>query len=77
MVLYLGQATGSVRRGERRHIRAIGKSFGRNIEMIRKTSQEMIEMRYSTENHRTPIVEIIFLAIGVILLLILGVIASG
>ena len=34
-------------------------------------------MRYSTKNHRTPIVEIIFLAIGVILLLILGVIASG
>ena len=34
-------------------------------------------MRYSTENSRTPIVEIIFYAIGLILLLILGVVASA
>ena len=34
-------------------------------------------MRYSAKKPRTPIAEIIFLAIGVILLLILGVIASG
>jgi hypothetical protein len=34
-------------------------------------------MRYSTEKFKIPIVEIIFLAIGVIVLLLLGVIASG
>ena len=34
-------------------------------------------MRYSTEKSKIPLVEMIFLALGVILLLLLGVIASG
>lgn len=44
---------------------------------VTKASKEVIEMRSSTEKFKIRFVEIIFYAIGVILLLLLGAIASG
>jgi hypothetical protein len=44
---------------------------------LRKALEEVIEVRYSTEKLRIRIVELVFYVIGIILLLILGVIASG
>jgi hypothetical protein len=44
---------------------------------LRKASEEVIEMRYSTEKSRIRTVELIYLAIAAILLLLMGVVASG
>src|SRR6185503_19171702 len=57
-----------------------GRSAGALEEIkggLRKAAEEVIEVRYSTERLRIRVVELVFYVIGIILLLILGVVASG